>query len=388
MNVAQHPIGIYSHVVKMKALLNLDQESGVRIVVIYGIGGIGKTTIANVVYNEICVVFQRSSFISNLKEKSEKRGLAHLQEQLLNDILKTNKKIDNVDRGIIQIKESLNGKRVLVILDDVDDEKQLQALVGNFQLFGSGSRIIVTTRDERILTQLEVNKTKTSIFLKYKVEELNNWESLQLFSYHAFGMASPTDDYKELLISAVEYAKGLPLALKVLGYSLYGRSVFEWKSELEKLQRIPHEDIQKILELSIESLNRNAKMIFLDIACFFIGMDKEYAIRILHGRCGFFPNNDLCRLVERSLVTIDLQNKLRMHDLIRDMGREIVLKKSPNDLGKLSRLWFHEDALNVLKQRKVRDICNYMYIYIYIYIYIDMCTYIYRCMIYVLCRYT
>jgi dephospho-CoA kinase len=359
MNVAQHPIGIYSHVVKMKALLNLDQESGVRIVVIYGIGGIGKTTIANVVYNEICVVFQRSSFISNLKEKSEKRGLAHLQEQLLNDILKTNKKIDNVDRGIIQIKESLNGKRVLVILDDVDDEKQLQALVGNFQLFGSGSRIIVTTRDERILTQLEVNKTKTSIFLKYKVEELNNWESLQLFSYHAFGMASPTDDYKELLIRAAEYARGLPLALEVLGSFLFGRSVYEWKSELEKLQRIPHKEIQKILKLSFKSLDRYAKMTFLDIACFFIGMDKEYAIRILHG-CGFFPNIDLSLLVQRSLVTIDLQNKLRMHDLIRDMGREIVRKMSPYDLGKLSRLWFHEDALNVLGQHTVRDICNYI----------------------------
>jgi dephospho-CoA kinase len=352
LNVAQHPIGIDSHVVNMRALLNLE-TSDVRIVGIYGMCGIGKTTVANAVYNEICVVFEGSSFLSNLKESSEKpNGLVHLQEQLLNDILKTNLKIDNVDMGIIQIKERLHRKRVLVILDDVDHKKQLQALVGNFEWFGSGSRIIVTTRDEHLLTRLGVDK-------KYKVGELNNLESIQLFSYHAFGIAGPTDDYKELLIRAAEYARGLPLALEVLGSFLFGRSVYEWKSELEKLQRIPHKEIQKILKLSFKSLDRYAKMTFLDIACFFIGMDKEYAIRILHG-CGFFPNIDLSLLVQRSLVTIDLQNKLRMHDLIRDMGREIVRKMSPYDLGKLSRLWFHEDALNVLGQHTVRDICNYI----------------------------
>jgi hypothetical protein len=42
-----------------------------------------------------------------------------------------------------------------------------------------------------------------------------------------------------------------------------------------------------------------------------------------------------------------------MHDMIRDMGREIVRKKSPNDLGKRSRLWFHEDVLNVLNKHMV-----------------------------------
>jgi adenylate kinase family enzyme len=203
MNVAQHLVGIDSHVVKMKNLLNLETRV-VRTVGIYGMGGIGKTTVAKAVYNKICVVFEGSSFLSNLKESSKNpNDLVRLQKQLLNDILKMNLKIDSVDEGIIQIKKRLRDKRVLVILDDVDHNTQLQALVGNFEWLGSGSKIIVTTRDEHILTQLRVNK-------KYKVEELNNWESLQLFSYHAFEMASPTDDYKELLISVVEYARGLP----------------------------------------------------------------------------------------------------------------------------------------------------------------------------------
>ncbi|XP_059429961.1 disease resistance protein RPV1-like isoform X2 [Corylus avellana] len=344
LDVARHPIGIESRVHHIKDLLNLG-TSDVCIVGIYGMGGIGKTTLVKAVYNEICVAFEGSSFLSNLKESSEKpNGLVHLQEQLLNDILKMNFKIGNVDRGINIIKERIQGKKVLVILDDVDDFEKLHTLVEK-EWFGSGSRIIVTTRDEQLLTQLEVNK-------KYKVEELNNWESLRLFSYHAFGTALPRNDYQELSISAMKYAGGLPLALVVLGSFLKGRSIDEWKSELEKLRRTPHDKIQKILRISFDSLDSSTKDIFLDIACFFVGMDKEYAIKILDG-CNFFPGIGMPILIQRSLVTIECQNELKMHNLVRDMGREIVCEESPKYPGKRSRLWFHKDVLNVLHKHMI-----------------------------------
>jgi hypothetical protein len=115
------------------------------------------------------------------------------------DILKPkNFKIGNVDRGINLIKERFRRKRVLVVLDDVDDLKQVHSLVGNSKWFGSGSRIIVTTRDEHLLTRL-------GVYGKYKIEELNFEESLQLFSWHAFGMAHPIEDYLELSIGVVKY---------------------------------------------------------------------------------------------------------------------------------------------------------------------------------------
>ncbi|CAJ1949236.1 unnamed protein product [Sphenostylis stenocarpa] len=85
-----------------------------------------------------------------------------------------------------------------------------------------------------------------------------------------------------------------------------------------------------------------------------IGMDRNDVIHILNG-CGLFPENGIRVLVERSLVTVDDKNKLGMHDLLRDMGREVIRSKSPMVLEERSRLWFHEDVLDVLsKETKLR----------------------------------
>jgi hypothetical protein len=111
--------------------------------------------------------------------------------------------------------------------------------------------------------------------------------------------------------------------------------------------------IQKILQISFDSLDEYTKDIFLDIACFFVGMDEKYVIKVLDG-CGFFPDVGIKILTQRSLVTIDDKNSLRMHALIQDMGREIIKEKSPKFPGKRCRLWFHEDVFNVLREHTVR----------------------------------
>ncbi|KAI7981842.1 TMV resistance protein N [Camellia lanceoleosa] len=346
LHVADHPVGIVSRVEHIKSLLSIGSDD-VCMIGIYGLGGIGKTTIAKAVYNHIFEQFEGSCFLANVREcAGQSISLAQLQERLLFALLGTkNLKINSVDEGINLMKERLHSKKVLIVLDDVDHANQLNNLAGNHDWFGPGSRIIITTRNEHLLKLLRVDE-------KYMVKKLNHEEALQLFSRHAFRKPNPLKNYAELANGIVHYAGGLPLALEVLGSYLLEKKMEVWKSAFGKLQEIPHEDIQKKLRISFDALGDDKlKDIFLDIACFFIEMDKGCAIAILNA-CDLYAESGIDVLISRCLLKINGQNKLTMHDLLRDMGREIIRQESPKELGKCSRLWFHKHVLNVLGKNK------------------------------------
>ena len=230
------------------------------------------------------------------------------------------------------------------MLDDVDQLDQLENLAGDYSWFGSGSRIIITTRDEHFLVAHGVKHV-------YKVKELNRDNSLELFSLNAFKKPVPLEDYEELSFQVINYARGLPLALIVLGSLLCGRSIPEWKSTLHKLKKIPNKQIYDTLKISYDELEDNEKEIFLDIACFFKGKEKDYVTRILDS-CNFYADSGIGILIDKSLVTVD-SNEIWMHDLIQEMGWEIIRRESPKALGNRSRLWFHEDVQRLLTENMV-----------------------------------
>ncbi|CAL5416808.1 unnamed protein product [Camellia sinensis] len=186
---------------------------------------------------------------------------------------------------------------------------------------------------------------------RYMAEELDHEKSLQLFNWRAFGKTNPLENYADPANGIVSYASGLPLALEVLGSYLSARNMVEWKIAFDKLQQIPHEKIQEKLRISFDALDDNIKDMFLDIAFFFFGMDRGYVITILNG-CGFFAEIGISVLMSRCLLKISKNNKLMMHDLLRDMGREIIREKYPKEPEKRSRLWFHEDVCYVLEKNK------------------------------------
>lgn len=80
----------------------------------------------------------------------------------------------------------------------------------------------------------------------YEVKKLKNDQALQLFRQHAFKQIPPPAEYLKLSTHVVYYAKGLPLAIKVLGSFLYGRSKQEWESALKKLEKTPSRQIQNV----------------------------------------------------------------------------------------------------------------------------------------------
>ena len=231
------------------------------------------------------------------------------------------------------------------MLDDVNTIEQLEHLIGEQIHLGPGSRVIVTTRDKQILR---------NVHGIYEVQKLNLKNSLKLFCLNAFNKIYPKTGYEKLSEMVVGYANGIPLALKVLGSFLCSRSIEAWESALRKLRNYPDLKIYHVLKLSYDGLDDFERNIFLDIAFFFKGEHKDDVIRFLDS-CGFFAAIRIDNLLRKALITISDSNKIQMHDLIEQMGWEIVRQESIKDPGRRSRLRDPEDVYNVLKNNRVRE---------------------------------
>ncbi|XP_048131532.1 disease resistance protein RUN1-like [Rhodamnia argentea] len=349
LDVAENPVGIESRVAELKSMLNLESKDDVLMVGLWGQGGIGKTTLGKAINNDISEQFDGSSFLAGVRENSEDcKGLVTLQEQLLNDILLPHEKIvvPNVHRGVKLIQDRLSNKRVLVILDDVDNEEQLNALAGKAKWFGSGSRILVTTRDRHFMTP----KSGWDHVSVYEVKVLDDGEARELLGKHAFPTYQKLESRTDLVRGFLNHAKGLPLALVVLGCSLRSKTEDVWESILEELSMTPNRMINNVLRVSYDGLDENEQEIFLHIACFFKGWEREYAKKVLDS-CNLRTTAALCTLIERCLIRIEY-GKLQMHDLIQLMGRKIVNHGYRDDPEKRSRLWLYDDVRNVLQHNK------------------------------------
>ncbi|XP_031263545.1 disease resistance-like protein DSC1 isoform X3 [Pistacia vera] len=336
-------VGVDSRIEYIERLLC----TSVQKIGIWGIGGIGKTTLAKAVFNKISGHFESYYFVENIREESESsKGLADLHQQLIFAILKDK----HANIGSNFTKRRLACKKVLIVFDDVTNSKQIESLIGQFE-FGSGSRFMITARDKRVLENCDVDGI-------YETKILSDDAAHQLFSRHAFRQECPPEEFRKLAQRVLSYAKGVPLALEVLGSSLYKRTKKEWESYIKRLSRIPDMNIQKVLKVSYDGLNDEEQEVFLDIACFFKGYDRDLIEAILDG-CGFASHYDINVLIERSLITAS-SNTITMHDLLQDMGREIIRQESIDDPGRRSRLWDHEDILKVLIKNKGTEVIRSM----------------------------
>ncbi|CAH1431605.1 unnamed protein product [Lactuca virosa] len=259
-------------------------SGGVRMIGIWGVGGGGKTTLASSIYDEISSKFDGCCFVKNIRDESSKNGLEKLQEIILSSVLKKKQAnvIWRVEEGRQVIMDRLCHRKVLIVLDDVDQLDQLKALAGSHNWFGEGSRIIITTRDVHLLNAHRVN-------VMHNIRLLNNDEAIKLLRKHAsldYRPMEAIEDYEQLSKEVVSYAGGLPLALTVLGSFLCDKNINEWRSALARLKEIPNDNILETLKISFDGLTRADKHLFLDIACFFRSVKKDTAMEMLDA-CGF-----------------------------------------------------------------------------------------------------
>ncbi|CAA7036158.1 unnamed protein product [Microthlaspi erraticum] len=349
--VGEYTVGLESRIDDLMTLVDLKSSSGVQILGLYGMGGIGKTTLAKRFYNKIVENFEEHRvFVSDVRERSsghDDDGLLNLQKYFIKELFRLDTQIEDVNGGRDKIRESVHEKKILVVLDDVDNVDQVDALVGERSWYGEESVIIITTRDEEILSKLSVDQ-------RYEVRCLTEEQALKLFSYHSLRKEKPTKSLMELSKKIVEVSGHLPLALEVFGSLLYDKKEEkEWRTQLEKLKNTQPSNLQNVLALSFDSLDDEEKIVFMDIACLFVKMEikKEEVIDVLKG-CGFNGEAALSVLRQKSLIKFLAGDTIWMHDQIRDLGRQIDLKETPGDLRMRSRLWDRAEILTVLNNTK------------------------------------
>ncbi|XP_061358228.1 TMV resistance protein N-like isoform X6 [Gastrolobium bilobum] len=346
-------IGIQPHVATLESFLKLSsEEDNFRVLGIWGMSGIGKTTLATVLYDRISYQFDFCCFIEDVSKIYRDGGATDLQKHILRQTLKE-EDLDKYDPLEISgiVTDRLHKIKVLVVLDNVNQLKQLQELAINPKLLRAGSRMIVATEDEHILKAYGADKV-------YKAQLMNDNDACQLLCRKAFKSDDSSSNFVELIPEIVKYAKGLPLVISVVGSFLCTRDAPHWIDALDRLKNNPDKDIMDVLRLSFDGLQHEEKEIFLHIACFFKGEGVDYVKRILDA-CGLHPHIGIQRLIETSLIIIK-NEKIHMHEMLQELGKHIVRQQFPQEPGSWSRLWryldFHHVSMTKTGTDKVKAI--------------------------------
>lgn len=295
------------------------------VVGIVGLGGVGKTTLTNEFFKRRRSDYAGSSFLSDVRESSARGNLTSLQNKLLSD-LQGNRdiKIGSLEEGIAILVKNLESCHALIVLDDVDLVDQLDAFLPISHVLDPKSLILFTTRNRDVLPRWGI--LETSIYILYPI---SFEDSLEIFCSYAFSQSCPPQGFESVVDQFVELCHGFPLLLKAFGGLLCGENdQFTWQGVLDRLRNIIPSDILSQLRICYDSLVEEEQEIFLDIACFSIGKDKDTWIGIWD-ESGWKGLVGFQNLMNRQLVEVDTENKIVMHDHLRNLGRDMVKDKVP-----------------------------------------------------------
>uniref|UniRef100_M4EFU7 ADP-ribosyl cyclase/cyclic ADP-ribose hydrolase n=1 Tax=Brassica campestris TaxID=3711 RepID=M4EFU7_BRACM len=316
-------VGIEAHLDKMQSLLHSD-EDGAMIVGICGPAGIGKTTIARALHSRLSSGFQLTCFMENLRGSCNSGGLdeyglkLRLQELLLSKIFNQNgMRIYHLGA----IPERLCDLKVLIILDDVDDLQQLEALADETNWFGDGSRIIVTTEDQELLEQHGI----TNI---YHVDLPTEKEARKIFCRYAFRQSLPPYGYENLAERATELCGNLPFGLRVMGSMLRGKKEDDWESILCRLENSNIPKIEAVLRVGYDSLHEKDQILFHLIAVFF-NYENDGHVKTMLADSGLDVRLGLKTLAYKSLIKISSEGEVVMHKLLQQVGRQAIQRQEP-----------------------------------------------------------
>ncbi|CAH8286816.1 unnamed protein product [Eruca vesicaria subsp. sativa] len=196
-------IGMDMQIKDILSLLCIESPD-VRSVGIWGTVGIGKTAIAEKIFRRISFQFETCVFLKDLHQEIELKGPDAVRENFLSEVLEVEPRFIRISgRKTSFLRNRLQCKRVLVVLDDVNDFRDAEPFLGKLSYFGPGSRIIVTSRNRRVFVLCKINHV-------YEVKRLDNSKALRLLDRGAglsFFSLKPKRTYSPEL---VKFSNGNP----------------------------------------------------------------------------------------------------------------------------------------------------------------------------------
>jgi hypothetical protein len=171
-------IGIQPHIEALENLLKLrSEDDSCRVLGIWGMDGIGKTTLATVLYDKISYQFDACCFIENVSKIYEDGGAVSVQKQIICQTIEE-KNIDTCSpRKISQtMRNRLCKLKLLIVLDNVEQLEQLEELDIEPKFLHPRSKIIIVTRDKHILQAYGVDKV-------FEAKLMNDEDAYKLVFY-------------------------------------------------------------------------------------------------------------------------------------------------------------------------------------------------------------
>ncbi|XP_059439236.1 putative disease resistance RPP13-like protein 1 [Corylus avellana] len=313
-------------------------DAQVSVIPIIGMGGIGKTTLAQIIYNDEKV--QNFFDLKAWAYVSEDFDVVTVTKTILQSL--TSRSFDRVDLNWLQVKlkEKLKGKKFLVVLDDLWNENHhyWTILRAPFEAGAPGSTIIITTRNQGV-------SSKTGTIPAHFLKGLSNEVCLSILVHHALGTSdfSAHLNLKDIGEEIVRRCKGSPLAAKVLGGVLCNKLDRDaWKDVLNSniwdIAEVKNE-IAPALMLSYHHLPSHLKRCFAYCSILpkdYVFEEKQLVLLwmaegLLHPRDGRKQMEDLGseyfrNLLSRSFFQQSFEDGSRflMHDLINDLAQWVA----------------------------------------------------------------